>query len=493
MNKEKINNFFANSVSIRLLTSDYKDFILSFLYKVYGDSMEISIKEDIMIDLLREYIESFGELELSNPYKHKKVEEWLNEWCDIRRDGIELGGYLEKYRDTYNYGYTFSLSPQTVSVLRWVKELLDYEDGKYIATDSRFSDIFSNLVDMVRQSIDNKDDKRKQLVEQKEKIEGEIHDIDTGRYDFERLGTEAFQERFDNTTQKAKNLLSDFRQVERNIKDVLKILYERKLEVEATSGKLVAFVLEADKTWKSTPQGRSFSAFYSFLKNPEKQDEFKKLIKQVYNRLEEEQPDMFLEDLIGGLNQQAYEVQKRISRVMDELEKSLAERNNTDEKYVGQLVTEIKKLALNIIEKPPKEKNFILIEDFPNIVLPLDRGITFEESETKVAKKYSFEKVETVQDEDLIKNEFKGMNPLEKKRIQEQLNEILKIQFRISLFDLLQIYPISNGLSELLAYIEIATEYKNHIIDRNDSDKILVTKLPDFQQIILLPKIIFCQ
>ncbi len=491
MNKDKLEYFFSNSIAVRLLMSDNKGFIVSFLYKIYGDSLGISIKEDTMIDSLKEYIETLGDV--LNYYKSKKAEDWLNEWTDNRKDGIELGGYLEKHKSTYNYGYVFSLSPQTVSVLRWLKELLDYEDGKYVAADSRFSTIFSNLSEMVRQSAENKEDKLKQLKLQKEKIEKDILDITTGRYDFERLDTHAFNERFNETTQMAKNLLSDFRQVERNIKDILKSLYERKLQAEATSEKLVAFVLDADTTWKATPQGRSFSAFYSFLRNIQKQEEFKQTINQVYGRIEDENPDLFLKDLIGGLNDQSYEVQRRISGVMQELEQSLVERANTEEKYIGQLIAEIKKIASENIENPIKDKKFLILEGFADINLPLERSLTIEVADIKKSKKYSFEHIEQPVSNDLIKSEFMGINPFEKKRLQQQLDQILQSQMRISLTDLLQIYPITNGLAELVAYIEIATENQNHVIDRTETDLILVTKPSTFEQIVSLPKILFCR
>lgn len=492
MTQQCLSNFFSNSISIRLLMSDNKDFILSFLFKTYGDSMEKSIREDKMIEFLKEYIESFGELD-STYYKSKRVEDWLNEWTDIRKEGIEIGGYLEKNRDTYNYGWTYSLSPQTVLVLRWIKELLDYEDGKHIATDSRFSDIFSKLNEMVRQSIADKDEKRQQLIEQKNKIEKEIHDIDMGHYDFERLGTDAFADRFDEVTQMGKNLISDFRQVERNIKDVLKKLYEQKLDAETTSGKLINFVLEADNTWKTTPQGRSFSAFYHFLRASDKREEFKKLIRQVYERLEYDNPDLFLDELVGRLNEQAYEVQKRISTVMKELEQSLTERNNTEEKYLSQLITEIKKLAISKIENPPKGKDFWIVEGLPQNTLPLERPITLEETETKLAKKYVFNHIENSSNPDIIKAEFHGMNPLEKEKIQELIKEILEKEHHILLSDILRKHPVTNGLSELLAYIEIATENKNHIIISEENETILVTKLPNLNITVLAPKIIYCR
>ena len=494
MNQEKLKHFFSNSISFKLLGSENRDFIIAFLYKMYGNAMEISIDEDKITEQLRYFIESFGELELSNPYKYKKAEEWLNEWCDIRnQDRFELGGYLEKHRASYGYGYVFSLSPQTVSVLRWVKELLDYEDGKFIATDSRFSDIFSKLGDMVQQSIDNKDDKLAQLKEQKKKIEKEISDIETGRYNFERLGTEAFQERFDETTQMAKNLLGDFRQVERNIKEVLNELYKQKLEVETNSGRLVAFVLEANEKWRFTAQGRSFDAFYNFLKNPKKQEEFKLLIKQVYKKNLQENPDLFLEEIVGRLSEQAYTVQRRIQLVMEELERSLAERHNIEEKYTGQLITEIKKLAMNIADNPPKEKDFLFVQDFPESIFPLDRGITVDITDTKSPKRYRFDSVEITDNNELIKDQFSGMNPLEKERLQQRIDSILQFQIRIAFVDLITQFPIENGLSELMAYIEIATQNDQHFVNRDESEEILVTKIPHFQRTISVPQIIFRQ
>jgi hypothetical protein len=492
MNQEKLKSFFSNSISFKLLGSDNRDFIMAFLYKMYGDAMEISIDENDITEQLSYFIESFGEV--LNPYKSKKAEEWLNDWCDIRnQERFELGGYLEKHRASYGYGYVFSLSPQTVSVLRWVKELLDYEDGKFIATDSRFSDIFSKLGDMIEQSIDNKDDKLAQLKEQKRKIENEILDIETGHYDFERLGTEAFQERFDETTQMAKNLLGDFRQAERNIKEVLNELYKQKLDVETNSGKLVAFVLEANEKWRFTAQGRSFDAFYNFLKNPKKQEEFKSLIKQVYKKLLQENPDLFLEEIVGRLGEQAYTVQRRIQLVMEELERSLAERHNIEEKYTGQLITEIKKMAMSIAETPPKEKDFLYVQDFPDFIFLLDRGVTVDITETKKPNRYNFDFAEATDNNELIKEQFAGMNPLEKERIQQRIDTILKIKSRITFIDLVIQFPIENGLSELMAYIEIATQNEQHFINRDESQEVLVTKMPDFQRIISVPQIIFRQ
>ena len=74
------------------------------------------------------------------------------------------------------------------------------------------------------------------------------------------------RERFLNLIEDSRRLISEFRLVEDIFKDITRNIKEKKLTEAATKGEILREVLDAHDGLEESDQGRSFSAFWSFLK-----------------------------------------------------------------------------------------------------------------------------------------------------------------------------------------------------------------------------------
>ena len=97
------------------------------------------------------------------------------------------------------------------------------------------------------------------------------------------LNSTQIKEKFFWVNNEARKLLSDFRQVEQNFKDITHSIKEKQLKEALIKGMIVGFVLDADDSLKDSDQGKSFYAFWKFLMSPSKQEELKYLIERVYD------------------------------------------------------------------------------------------------------------------------------------------------------------------------------------------------------------------
>ena len=99
-----------------------------------------------------------------------------------------------------------------------------------------------------------------------------------------KLDQRDFIEQFQFAIHEANELVSDFRQVERNFSEITKQAQATYMNQISTKGAVLGFVLDADEELMNSDQGKSFKAFWQFLLSPTKQDEFEKIISTLYER-----------------------------------------------------------------------------------------------------------------------------------------------------------------------------------------------------------------
>ena len=68
----------------------------------------------------------------------------------------------------------------------------------------------------------------------------------------------------------AKELLSDFKEVDDNFKDIIKQIYQRQTDNEQKKD-LLTYIFDAYSELKNSQQGRTFYAFWEFLLSAELQ------------------------------------------------------------------------------------------------------------------------------------------------------------------------------------------------------------------------------
>ena len=104
----------------------------------------------------------------------------------------------------------------------------------------------------------------KELERQKKQLTKEINEIKKAKTVSTYSDTQ-IKERFYNISKTARELISDFKEVEQNFKEISLNIYRQQTKQNVHRGQILGYTLDATEELKSSDQGRSFYAFWQFL------------------------------------------------------------------------------------------------------------------------------------------------------------------------------------------------------------------------------------
>ena len=191
------------------------------------------------------------------------------------------------------------------------------------------------------------------------------------------LDATRIKERFVQVATTARGLLSDFREVEQNFRDLDRSVRERIATFEGGKGVLLEEIFGDRDAIVDSDQGKSFRAFWDFLMSPARQEELTVLLSKVFDLdpVRELQPDPpFLRVHYDWL--QAGEVaQRTVARLSEQLRRYLDDKAWLENRRIMQLIREVEQTALSIRDTPPDRQIIELDEAAPDIDLTMDRPL----------------------------------------------------------------------------------------------------------------------
>ncbi|ELS05225.1 small-conductance mechanosensitive channel [Xenococcus sp. PCC 7305] len=480
MEHEKIQYDLENSPNIKLLKSRNAPLIVSFLYQHFKKKQQISIPESELTKKLEDYLEFLRD---SEPDLYpRSPREYLNQWCN--------DDFLRKTYKADSDDPVFELTPATEQVITWLEDL---EQSEFIGAESRFLQIFSLLKEIRDNSTEDLETRISQLEQERDRIQQEIDKIkQTGIV--ENYNQTQIQERFEFANSIARQLVADFRTIEKNFRELTKKITTARLEVKANKGSILDRVLDADEELRESNQGKSFYTFFNFLQSDSKQQELEILIEAVYN----------LEDLSASgsryeslrriksrlVNEAQYIMQSNY-RLAEKIRQLLDESNLEENRRVGELIREIQGLALKITESPPLEPNFWIFEGKPELNIFMDRP--FHSLQESPSPSFALD-LDNLPEVDLRQdlNEIYHQVYVDEDLLRDRLELILATRAEITLVELIRLYPISQGLAEIVAYIVIAKQDQQHEVNLRKFEYIDIDSLELGDKLSLnMPEVIF--
>src|SRR5207302_75166 len=100
--------------------------------------------------------------------------------------------------------------------------------------------------------------------------------------DFKLMDDSALKDRFIQVSTTARELLSDFRAVEHNFRELDREVREQIASWDGHKGKLLSQIFGERDAISDSDQGRSFRAFWDFLMSPASQEELSELLNLVF-------------------------------------------------------------------------------------------------------------------------------------------------------------------------------------------------------------------
>lgn len=197
-------------------------------------------------------------------------QEYLDDWAANER------GWLRMFYPPGSDEAHFDLTPATKKAITWLAGL---SERTFVGTESRLLTVFELLRQMVEGAETDPQARIRELHKRRGDIEAEIARILAG--DLPLLDDTALKDRFQQLMGLARELLSDFREVEHNFRGLDHRVRERIALWNGAKGALLDEILGERDAIADSDQGRSFRAFWDFLMSQARQEELSALLDRV--------------------------------------------------------------------------------------------------------------------------------------------------------------------------------------------------------------------
>ncbi len=473
-------------MAVKLFRAQSAPLILFFLRKLFKEKPVASVPHADVVRQLTDVLEQINMNDIAEEEdialdktmdSTEKAELLVRKWSDR--------GYITFEPDDKG-NYQHSLTSDTEKVLGWLDSL---RKETFISAESKFIDIFNKLREISENNTDDWKERVETLKAKKRSLESEIRKLEIEQT---VISAEDYyvESRFNEVSKLAHSLMADFREVEENFTTIKNSIYEKQTNLELSKGNILNYTLDALDEIRNTYQGKSFEAFYRHLLDDSSKDELTELIQKVYGIMQErsiEVNDPFLLKLRIYLNNEGTRVRNSYHRLADKLNKVLSEKSMLERKASIRLMSEIKTLALQAKDNPPKEDLFMEVEGLPAIELTIERPLNLEEQEGfNAADALQTANVDlTGMDLNNLVNQFF----VDKEALEQNIGELLKKHKQVTLKDVIEHYPVTKGISEILTYLNIATQSTKSFINREKKEMIVIGD--NGKRAIQLPEIIY--
>lgn len=473
-----------SSPSVILLRMKTCNIIVEFLTTVFNEAMAVSYENmhNYLADFLNNHeveIDEENDILFSDTYEEKAVK-YIKKWTD--------SGFLTNYRNEDGEIY-YELSSHSSKVIDWLSGLKREE---YIGTESKFKSIITQLRELVEYTNEDRE-KRLQILEDKKlEIEQQIQRLQMGD-DVKIFEEYEIVPRFQQVSKLAKELLSDFKDVDDNFKNIIKDIYQKQIDPSLNKGGILQYTFDALDELKSSSQGKSFYAFWEFLLSRDMQDELEQLINSLFGTLQEKNiasDDRFLQNMVSHLYESGRKVYQTNDKMADKLSHIIRESDAARSDAAKRLVQEIKNSLIEISKAKGKPDISLTIEDGPDINIPFERKITFEQSEST---EYNQQPENYVLDFDSLNEIGKvfGNVVIDRKIIENNLREVLKNKGQTTIAEVVSLHPLNQGLSELFAYFSVLNQFPHKTINEAKQEAIIFDETQ--KKRIIIPEIIVSQ
>ena len=268
----------------------------------------------------------------------------------------------------------FELTTGSERALLWLESL---QEARFVGTESRLESIFTGLDEILKYASDDPDERIRRLESEANAIRAEADRIRaTGAVT--SFSPVQINERYGQVLGTARELLSDFRQVEENFKRVAREIAERQTQPGITKGAIVGHILDSHDALRESEQGQSFFAFWNLLLSVDRQQQFQEQVDQIAALTalsEDHRGNQLLRRLISHLLREGEKVVESHQRMSTNLRRVLDTAHLNERRQVGDLLQAIRNAALKLRDAPPVDEEFFHAEDVPDVFSAMSRPL----------------------------------------------------------------------------------------------------------------------
>ena len=479
MNYDYLRQLLSNHPAWRLLRLDNAPLIAGFLHHAFIRPNKRAIRQRELVSALDDYLYdlrlSYGEKLYPRPAR-----EYLDTWAHADF------AFLRKYYPPQEDEAEYDLSAATEKALEWLNSL---REKQFVGTESRLLTIFELLRNLVHETEKNAETRIAELSKRKAEIEEEISRLQAGDAPLSLPSSTQVKERFFQIEETARHLLSDFRQVETNFRQLDQKTRERIALADKPKAELLAEIFGEQDAISLSDQGRSFEAFWTFLMSLERREELQTLLAQALDlpEISAITKDRWLADYRFHLSEAGEKVQRTAAQLVEQLRRFLDSQMWLENKRIAELVRDIEKNSLSIKNTPPKETAFTTLPE-PKI----DINIPFTRSLFSPPRKIRM----TATAPQLGESEFSAdalfsQHHVDEDLLRKQIARMLTEKGQATLSDIIEKYPVTRGMAEIVTYINLADRDIKSTINENQRQQIPWFDAEGRQRYADIPLLIF--
>jgi len=388
----------------------------------------------------------------------KSAPEYLNDWAANEK------GWLRKFYPPGSDEPHFDLTPATERALAWLASLTE---RAFVGTESRLLTLFDLLKQMSEGSDTNPETRLAELHKRRAEIDAEIALVQDGEMPL--LDDTALKDRFQQFTGMARELLTDFREVEHNFRGLDRQVRERIALWDGAKGALLEEIMGERDAIAESDQGKSFRAFWDFLMSQSRQEELTQLLERVLQLppVAALGPDLRLKRVHFDWLEAGEQAQATVAQLSQQLRRFLDDQAWLENRRIMDILRGIEARALAVRNTAPKG-DFMAVDDLTaSLELPMERPLHNPPVKTAIAN-VALEAGEADLDAAALFSQVR----VDKAALSSHIRQSLQTQAQVSLGELLQTRPLVQGLGELVAYLQLASEAPNSVVDDTTQESV---------------------
>ena len=346
----------------RLLRAGNATLILSFLGQFFVEGNRGACSASTVADALDDHLYALNAAEVRYP---KQPRAYLEDWAATD------AGYLRRFYPPGDDEVHYEATPAFEKAYAWV---LGLRGRSFVGTESRLHTVIELLRQIVHGTEVHPEARLAELHRRRAELDAEIAAVQAG--DVPMLDATGVRDRYQQLSTTARELLSDFREVEDNFRLLDRAAREKIAAWEGSKGELLADLVGSRSEISGSDQGRSFQAFFDFLLSEQRQAELTELLAKVteLDTVDADQRNYNVRGIHHDWSEAADRAQRTVRQISEQLRRFLDDQVWLENRRVLDLVRAVESAALDVRDNPPA---FGLEVDEPGIeiALPFERPL----------------------------------------------------------------------------------------------------------------------
>lgn len=454
---ETLDLLMRNHPAWRLLRSDHAPLVASFFHRAFVVPNKRAISQAQLAEQLEDTLFALRE-RLGDEAFPKAALDYLNDWAANER------AWLRKFYPADSDEPHFDLTPAAEKAIQWLAGL---GERSFVGTESRLLTLFDLLKQIAEGTETDPAARLAELEARRAAIDAEMARIRGG--DIPLLDDTGIKDRFQQFVQLARELLTDFREVEHNFRALDREVREKIALWDGGKGALLEDIMGERDAIADSDEGKSFQAFWTFLMSPQRQDDLTRWLDRVLGLppVAAMRPDRRLRRVHYDWLEAGDHTQRTVAQLSHQLRRFLDDKAWLENRRIMDILRGIESAALAVRDMAPSGPFMEIAEPGARVELPMVRNLFTP----PLAVRIESVDLETG-DADLDTSALFDRVVVDKRVLDGRIRQALQTRTQISLRELLLEQPLAEGLAELVGYLQLACESRHHIVDEQTRDQI---------------------